>query len=283
MCYTFPVSSKTSLKYFFILILCVLVLSVLFFLLKKMNPSSREANGRTNVILSSEELPEVDTLEDKTIQDDRHSIIIPSKKEFSPDQSKVTVISFYFYQETPPVFNRRQKLIIHYQEDKIPYPGWAIAFRRFPSSSRFEFYVKDKNGAGGWFSFEGVHLEKNKWYAITFALKTNEFIFSLFTPLTEEMKPSGKSKKLGGFPLSGIQNVEANSKLQITSGKPRIGPFRGNIKGLSIFQLDDLPKEKIFMSHAKEGSSSLLKEYSSHCILSLLEDERAGSCKYSHP
>jgi hypothetical protein len=240
--------------------------------------SSVETVGRMS---SSDEEPDI--AEGKNIEQERLSVSIPSQTEFSPLDSGIFIVSFFFSQEVAPVFHRRQKLVAHYEADKAPYTGWAIAFRRFPSSYRFEFYLKDRAGAGGWFSFDTIDIKKDKWYAITFVVKADQYLFSLITPLDPDLKPSGKTQRLGGFPLSGIQELETQSRLQITSGKPKIGPFRGSVRGFTVLQLDELPGEKIFSAQVREGPRSLLTEYPDRCIISLYETGNTGVCKYKHP
>lgn len=230
-------------------------------------------------ILSSHQ--DSEGLDDRNVIDEeRSSTVVSSRKEFNPLKDELFVVSFIFNQETAPMYDRRQKLIAHYEADKKPYAGWAIALRRFTTSYRFEFYLRDKNGTGGWFSFDTIeNIEKTKNYALSFVVSPDDYIFALVSELDKDMKATGRTQKLGGFPIQGIVEVEAESKLQITSGKPKIGPFRGEISSFSIFKLPQTVAEKSLIQSTKEGPRSLLVEYPNSCILSLTEGN--NSCLYN--
>lgn len=202
-------------------------------------------------------------------QDERLSIVLPSHPSFSPHPGEAFLVSFYFRQISPPVYNRRQRLILHYEADITPYKGWAVAFRRFASSSRFEFYLQDSKGKGGWFSFDSVELGNSTWYSVAFVLETGTMISAYLSELDEGLNSGSNSIKLGGFPLEGLADVNAISSLQVTSGRPKIGTFRGNVDELTILKLPELPDEGIFRSKIKDGPRGVLRSFPDNCVLSL--------------
>jgi hypothetical protein len=270
-------------------VLIVLVFSLLFVFLRGVFFSNIPVPRAEQVRMSSEYVP--DSKGQKSIEDDRLSISIPPQKEFLPDIDSSFVITFLFKQSVPPSFNRRQKLITHYESDKPPYAGWAIAFRRFHSSYRFEFYLQDKTGSGGWFSFDVIDLKNDAWYALTFIVKPDEFISGYSVLLNDTYEPVSSLKKLGGFPLAGLrENFGTNffetalqSNLQITSGTPKIGPFKGRVEGLNIFQLPVLLQEKQFRKDVLKGSYSIAKKYPEACVITLLSEKQGAKCMFSHP
>jgi hypothetical protein len=239
--------------------------------------------------MSSDDIP--GEAEQKSIEEDRLSISIPPQTEFLPRTDSSFVVSFLFKQTVPPAFNRRQKLIAHYEAALPPYVGWAVAFRRFHSSYRFDFYLKDNAGSGGWFSFDVLDLKNDAWYALTFIIRPDEFISAYSVLLNDSHEPVLGLKKLGGFPLTTARDDSENvffdkplqSNLQITSGTPKIGPFRGRVEGITLLHLPALTSEKQFRKDAVKGPYGLLRTYPDACALTLLSDNPGARCKYSHP
>jgi len=202
-------------------------------------------------------------------QDERLGLVLPSHPSFSPHPGEAFLVSFYFRQLTPPAYNRRQRLILHYEADILPYKGWAVALRRFASSSRFEFYLQDSEGKGGWFSFDSVEIKNSTWYSVTFVLETGTMVSAYLSELDDNLRILSNTVRLGGFPLEGLSDVNAVSSLQVTSGRPKVGTFRGNVDELTILKLPELPEEAIFRSKIKEGPRGVLRSFPDNCVLSL--------------
>ncbi|HMO17391.1 MAG TPA: hypothetical protein PKA63_04655 [Oligoflexia bacterium] len=234
-------------------------------------------------------------------EEERTNLSFHSHPSFTPKPGEGFITSFLFQLNTPPQFDRRQRLIMHYESGRAPYAGWAIALRRLPSSNRFEFYLQDNFGKGGWFSFDAVSLEIGQWYAFTVVLEPSTFISAYISTLPDEnlidtdfsrfpannnklnnsLVASGElqrdSKKrfagqftpLGGFPLEGLSIDTIKATLQITSGSPRIGPFKGRVEEFTILRVPQLGSANEFMKSAREGPKSLLISYPDSCVISL--------------
>lgn len=214
---------------------------------------------------------------------DSSAFSLPSNTDLFPDNASPLVISYYMRYIDPPPVGKRQRLITNYETKISPFPGWALALTRFRTSLRFEFYLKDKDNKGGWNTLAPLTLDKeinpNTWFALTFLVDPSSLISSVYAEVDEEFNTLENFIPVtSGISIEPLGDVKANSLFLVTSGTPRKSYFKAELKEVSIFKLDALPKADEFINLAKGGPRSLKKVYSKFCSLTL-EGDGAEFCK----
>ena len=228
-----------------------------------------------------EDNPSIETANEQTdeIEDEKSSgRAFSSVAGLDPQVDESFIISFNFRASSFPGLEKRQKLLTKFESQTPPLVGWAIALRRIPSSLRFEVYLRDAEGKGGWYSLAPIEARLNIGYQVTIIISPGSFISAYMQEIGEDNKPLNKSNvvNLGGIPIFDIKNVNNKSALKITSGKPKRSHFNATISDVSIFHTKDLPGVGDFQRGMTEGSNFLFNLFPTGCILSLTD--RSDSC-----
>ncbi len=214
-------------------------------------------------------------VEMKEISPKAVSLAVEESLNFKVDE--IYVINFSLKINVPSELRKRQKLVAKFNKKTIPATGWAVAIRRVESSSRFEVYLQDQKGSGGWFTFAPVDFVKDNFYEITFVISPGNF-------MSGYMKKEGELEKnvieMGTLPLAKLQNIESVDNLQITSGNPKYDVFSGGIKDVSIFKLPEIPNQKILLKSLSKGSDSFLSPFAENCVISFSNNKY--KCEIDH-
>lgn len=146
-----------------------------------------------------------------------------------PQGSGLFLVSFAFRLDSLPTVGRRQNVIAKYLKNEQPYTGWAIAFNHFPTSLRPEVYWRGKNGTGGWFTFDRVEVELNRWYSLTLLVEHESHMNLYFERLAKAKDASGVVEEdllpiedfesrdgvvfLGGYDIAQVRTPKTNADL----------------------------------------------------------------------
>lgn len=84
----------------------------------------------------------------------------------------------------------RQIILSKYDGKQSPFPGWAIAVRRYSTSVRPEVYWRDKRGNGGWFTFDRLSFPpqvsslESAWCSVLLVWKPSGELFLYFSQVS---------------------------------------------------------------------------------------------------
>ncbi len=107
---------------------------------------------------------------------DKPSLVVDSDDYLDPQAGQIFLVSAKFRLIELPAVGVREKIVVKYDGNNKPYPGWAIALHRFSSSARPSVYWKNIKGEGGWYTFNAVSLNPGKWYVITLLARGGDFL-----------------------------------------------------------------------------------------------------------
>lgn len=184
-----------------------------------------------------------------------------------PQGSGLFLVSFAFRLDSLPVVGRRQNVIAKYLKNERPYTGWAIAFNHFPTSLRPEVYWRGKNGTGGWFTFDRIEIELNRWYAMTLLVENESHMNLYFERLAkaedafgiveEDLLPVEDFQQqdgvvfLGGYDITQVRTPKTNADLMFGASHSSHRGIQGDISHFLIAYPqrvgDDIEERKTFL------------------------------------
>ncbi len=214
-------------------------------------------------------------------EDKQRAFFLKSNPELFPKSGEAFVVSFFIEQTAEATFDKRMRLITNYDSERAPSSGWAIAIKRLKTSTRFDVYLKDKNGLGGWYSLSPVpELNENIKLAVTFIIEPSTFISGFISKVDNKYEPTSKSsKQIGGILVDPLDEIISKGDFHVTSGIVSSNTFKGSIKDVSIFRLNEVPPIEEFKKISNGGPRSLLKVFSDFCIMSQVE---GSTCEIKH-
>lgn len=208
---------------------------------------------------------------------------VKSNSDLFPSANQPLVISFYMrFLRLPPI-GKRQKLIANYDTVNKPLAGWSLALTRFRTGTRFEMYLMDVNGKGGWHTLSPLtvidEIDPETWYAVTFIVDPEKFVSSIYSRLDSNFNPiNSASPSMTGVSTNELSDISADSTFQITSGASKKTSFRTELKEISIFKLKGIPNDGELLKAAELGPRSLKNIFHDSCVLAI-DGEGEEFCK----
>ena len=200
---------------------------------------------------------------------------IKSSANLFPSEAEPILLSFYFRYIEPPPIDKRQRLVTNFDSQNLPYSGWALAMTRLRTSLRLEFYLKDRDGLGGWYTLSPLDISRAdnsvaRWYAMSFLVLPGNFISSLYAKVNTDFTPDKNDQGyVTGVSIDSFGEISADSLFQVTSGSPKSSSLIVEIAELVIFKLRNVPNESEFLKAAKGGPRSLKANFKDSCVLAL--------------
>ena len=187
---------------------------------------------------------------------------VPADLSLDPVPGKYFIVSLQVKLGSLPRVGKRQRLAAKYSNRDVPYPGWAIAVRRLSTSTRPEVYWQNKEGKGGWYTFENMRFSKRRWYNLTLIARDQDLL-SLYA---EELEEDGTSadeadddgeaedtntlsaqgvRFLGGYNLSEVRLVPTDAPVEVAPRSGDSSGFRGELRNFLIAQPERLPPKQV--------------------------------------
>ncbi len=212
---------------------------------------------------------------------------LKSDGDLFPSDAEPILLSFYFkYTQAPPL-DKRQRLVTNYDSQTAPYAGWALSLIRLRTSTRLEFYLKDQDGTGGWYTLSPLPVstlesQELDWHALSFLVLPGNFISSVYAKVNDDFSPYNQDNSyITGVSIDTLNDISANSYFQVTSGETKTSSLRVEIRELVLFKLKNIPSSELFLPAAKAGPRGLKKTFKDSCVLAI-EGEGKDFCdKYA--
>ncbi|MDD2942896.1 MAG: hypothetical protein PHC51_08035 [bacterium] len=176
---------------------------------------------------------------------------LPHSRILEPGNDTWNVVSFLVKPISLPSEGHRVNILSKYVAEQQPYPGWAFAFRRVGSFVRPELYWQDRDGHGGWLTFERLSLSVERWHGFFLIVQPGQYV-SLYSQDYGEEVPGGLGLKyreraaevnfLGGYPLTDYNEVQTEAPLVIGTSAGRKEGYVGEIAAVTFSQLSSLPE-----------------------------------------
>lgn len=160
--------------------------------------------------------------------------IVPDTSEINVyDSFYGTVVDFSVSFANLPQVGYRKRIISKFNGVSDPYPGWAFAVKRFRKSVRFQIYLKDILGEGGWHSLGAVRLEHSQAYRFILVFRKSGY-FSAY------MGKEGELSYLGGAVVTtgDLQDESYQTRLVLGTGRPGPYSFDGVFHHLNVYDLE---------------------------------------------
>lgn len=206
---------------------------------------------------------------------------VAADKLLDPEEGKYFVVSTVVRFDELPEVGKRENLIAKYESKSSPYYGWALGIHRFRTSTRPAVYWKDRQGKGGWFTFNSINLAKRKYYAITVVVKDREFIQlyaeelnvlqdkEVFTAKNPDLeKTAARSLFKGAYSLAEVGTPSSDQSLLFGTYKKGFSAFVSN---LLIAEPNNLQLAKI-EEFIKGGAEKLVSSLDEKEILLWIKD-----------
>ncbi len=213
------------------------------------------------------------------------ALSVASNEALDPKNGNFFVVSVDVKIASLPRMGKRQRLVSKYSNESQPYPGWGIAIRRLNTSTRPEVYWQNSKGKGGWYTFEHVRFEKNRWYTFTLVARNHDLL-SLYLeprePVPSEMpapdadmaESSGSGVQfLGGYNLAEVEVSPTAAALEFPPPVVENGEFRGQIRNVLVAQPAHIPPRREKLRELIGGGGEALVSRIEPEELSLFVDE----------
>lgn len=185
---------------------------------------------------------------------------------------------------------KRQRLVAKYAADSSPFPGWAIAIRKLNTSTRPEIYWQNRDGKGGWYTFEHMRFLRNRWYTLTLIARDQDLL-SLYV---EESSESGETSEavsdddpefdtntvsaegvrfLGGYNIGEMQIVPTSASLEFAPRSSDSSDFRGEVRNLLIARPERVPPKQSRLMELVQGGAPQISTRLSEEDISLWVDD----------
>jgi len=152
-----------------------------------------------------------------------------------PVEDELFLLSFRVKFQKLPSVGHRQNVIEKYEAADFPYSGWSFGVSQLGTSFRPEFYWRDQDGKGGWYTFADFQAKASMWYSFTVLARGNQYA-SLFME-TEGAKP----RFLGGVSLKDVKTPSSRSDLLLGAVREGEIAFLGDLSSVLIAAPDELP------------------------------------------
>lgn len=201
-------------------------------------------------------------------------LTVASNELFDPKDGSIFIIAARFTFESLPKVGKRSRIAMRYDKGAKPYPGWALAIRRFDTSIRPEMYWESGDGKGGWLTFDHVNIVKGVPYQLTLIARGSDlmsmYLEDLSAPGDSDASADDPDAELtkrprevvfaGGYPLNDMKTPHSEAPLYFAPQSSRRGEFRGALHELLIARVDEFPlKRERLTEELKGGMPSLLK------------------------
>jgi len=220
---------------------------------------------------------------------------VVSDTSFDPDPSRYFVVSLNFKAISLPRTGKRQKLIAKYTDDSSPYPGWALAIRRLNTSTRPEVYWQNKEGKGGWHTFDDVHFSRNQWYSLTLIARDSDLISLYVEKLDSKPAPDAAEaddeesdapqavRFLGGYNVSSVAIGPTPANLEFSPPLLENGDYRGEVRNVLIARPSHIPlNQNKLRQLIQGGSSELHSQFEAEDISLWVDDAGQDQSKARH-
>ncbi len=210
---------------------------------------------------------------------------VASDDSLDPGADRYFLVSVDFKIASLPKMGRRQKLISKYASGGSPNPGWALAIRRLNTSTRPEIYWQNKDGKGGWYTFDNVRFERNQWYSLTLVARDGDllslYIQQLTTQGQNELSEEGDepselgvgAKFIGGYNLDGQLLTPTAAALEFSAPVSENNEFRGEVRNILLAQPRDIPQRHEKLRSFLEGGAGEIASRFEPGEVSLFIDE----------
>lgn len=221
-------------------------------------------------------------------------LTVASHELLDPADGKIFIISARFTLESLPKVGKRSRIAMKYDNRVKPYPGWALAIRRFDTSIRPEMYWESGDGKGGWLTFDHVSLKRGTEYNLTLLARGRDLMSIYLEELSappagaapagdddEDDSPAGVRGSgvvfAGGYPLNDMNTPRTGAPLYFAPQSSRGGEFRGSLHELLVAQVDEFPLKRERLSEELHGGTKALIKLIEPGSRSLWVTEQAGA------
>lgn len=220
---------------------------------------------------------------------------VASDQALDPVAGGNFLVSFYVRFDSFPRSGKRQKIVAKYNLKDAGSPGWAIAIKKLSTSIRPELYLRPTIAPSaevktqsneGWFTFDRVNFDTDKWYAMTAIMREREFVAlyleefpNLIQPVdAEALVNQGSLRFIGGYSAADFSLPQTAADLELAARNSDWGELRS----FMLASVEKIPSNQArLMELIKGGPLALASKLKAGEIKLWLKDGKKDYSPYA--